>query len=177
MKRSMWVWCVAVALAGAVTVSAQDHLAVPVGGGDRGIDDLVPVAMGRLQVDVERADDADGNWPALSIAFEHEDESPRFLALSAKQDGLPDGLRRLNIRYRLALDEGDAPRMAIAFVERSGSFWFNVGREAVAGGFRDGRIPIGALRLAAFSEDESGQLEWADVERIWVGVVLPGKCA
>ena len=147
---------------------------LPLGGGPAGIEGLTaPLADGAQSTLVPDAKGDDGR-PIVLLALAKQDEERRFFPLEAKLRGDPTGARALQLRYRLALTAGQAPRPAFVAYEREGGVWFKVGQPAAVGEWTDGRLSLGSLRPAAFSQDASGALEWDQVEKVWVGFLFDG---
>jgi len=78
------------------------------------------------------------------------------------------------------LQAGPAPKAAVMVYERGGGVWFKVHNRPVAVSEAHGkalevctaRVPVTGLKQAAFSTDASGKLEWSDVEKVWIGLVM-----
>jgi hypothetical protein len=84
--------------------------------------------------------------------------------------------RALDLRYRLAPAPRTGVRFALLAYERGGGVWFRSGHPlAAADEFRECRFPLQGMRQTAFSQDASGQLEWDQIERLWVGVMVDGE--
>lgn len=122
-------------------------------------------------VDTQLRELGDGG---LQLSFRSREEARRLVAVESRPEGEPAGIRSLQLRCRLRLAEGHAPRLAAVFFEGDG-VWFKVSALPVpVGEWVEGRLPLTSLRRAAFSKDESGPLRWERVEKVWVGLVVDG---
>lgn len=112
---------------------------------------------------------------AASIKFEKTGNVRRMLALATKPAGALSPPRALALWGRVSLEQGEAPRLATVLFERGGGVWFRVsGTPLDLGESIETRMPLRSLREAGFSNDASGQLEWEQVEKVWVGLVMDG---
>lgn len=119
----------------------------------------------------------DQGGPALRVSFEKTGEERRLVAVEARLDTPPPAApRALDLRCRLTLGPGAVARPAVLVWERGGGVWYRLGKRvpASAGDLRDTRLSLQAMRQAAFSQDASGQLEWDQAERLWVGFAVDG---
>lgn len=111
----------------------------------------------------------------IATAFRKTGTERRLLAFEGRPAGNPEGAQTLRLRYSLQLDSGQAPRLAVVVFDADGGTWTRVGGTIPATtGPTDGVLSVATLRQAAFSEDKSGKLEWASVQRVWVGILLDG---
>ena len=183
MIATRWFGIVTASLVTAGALSAHGAVDVPLGGGPAGVEGLRLVPAGHVLSRMERLADADGGDAALKVTFTKEGDVRRFLALEASPVSPTPGAKALALRYRVSLTSGKPPRLAAVIWERrraggTGGAWFKVVptpvavAEGAAAEFTEGRISLRALRQAAFSDDASGQLEWQNVEKIWIGLVL-----
>jgi hypothetical protein len=112
----------------------------------------------------------------VSVNFEKTGEERRFVALEARLQQPLAAFRAVDLRYRLTADQPLTARLALVAYERGGGAWFRTSRPlastAVA---RDLRASLQALKPTSFSQDASKQLEWDQVERLWIGIVVDGK--
>ncbi|HQK94985.1 MAG TPA: hypothetical protein PLD23_15860, partial [Armatimonadota bacterium] len=160
----------------ALTASGQESAAVAVGG-DAGVAGLSLVSVGGVRASAGMAAPG-GDGATWLWQFRNTDTAPRLLALSAPFDGgLPEGMLSAQFRCSATLVEGNAPRLAVVLFEKGGACWFALGPTAPTAQVADASISLEPLRQAAFSTDESGQLEWGEVVRVWVGAVLEGRSA
>lgn len=112
---------------------------------------------------------------AATIRFEKTGDIRRMLALETKPAAALAPPRALALWGRVSLDQGEAPRLATVLFERGGGVWFRVSGTALdLGESIEARMPLRSLREAGFSNDASGQLEWDQVETVWVGLVMDG---
>jgi hypothetical protein len=149
----------------------------PLAGGAAGTDGLrLGIASG-AEVTFSVVDRADGDEAAAALAFTKESDEPRLVALAADCKGIPGDTRTLALRQRVKLTGKGSAQWTVAFFEEEGSCWYKSGAAAVAGdAFADLLMPIDTLRQAAFSQDGSGALERAAVNRVWIGLLLTGPC-
>lgn len=154
---------------------AQGDVNVPLGGGASGIEAFRPVPMSGLTAKLDTVPRADGDRAAVRLAFDKPGEERRFLALERPLTGLPAGTKALALRYRVALAQGAGPRLALVVFEKGGGVWFKVGATAAPlDDFSDGRLSVLSLSQAAFSDDDSGELEWDNLEKVWFGLIIDG---
>lgn len=153
----------------------QGEVTVPLGGGEEGIGELQLAQESNVPAAVERAPGEDSGEPSVRVSFGASGAEPRLLALSAPCSGLPDVIQSVDLRLRLSMDQGEAPRIAVALFEGDESCWFKVSHNTVElGRFVDLRLSVLGLKQAAFSDDTTGSLEWGAVSRVWVGLLLEG---
>jgi len=111
----------------------------------------------------------------VALRYSKTSQERRLLALQAKPEGDAEGAKTLNLKYRVQLLSGSAPKLALIVYDADGGSWYKVSSEpVVVDKMTDGRLSVTSLRQAAFSSDASGELEWANVEKVWVGVVIDG---
>lgn len=117
----------------------------------------------------------DQGGPAVRVTFAKTGEERRFVALETRPREALAAFKALDLRYRLAVGEPLAARFAVLAYERGGGAWFRSGNPVAATQeMRDCRFSLQGLRQAAFSQDASGQLEWDQVEKLWVGFLIDG---
>ena len=117
---------------------------------------------------------------AARIEFDKTGDVRRLLGLEAKLAEPMAAPKALEMEYSIALGSGPTPRPAAVVYERGGGAWFKVGNRAIVTGEVHGgtaelcrvRMPMGGLKEAGFSNDASGKLEWEQVERMWIGLVM-----
>jgi len=165
---------VCAAAVGMAAFAASD-VVVPLAGGPAGIDGLKLAALQGFSANMSRVAQADGQAPALKIAFAKTGEERRFLALEAlPEDGLP-ALQAADFRCRLSGAEQGKARPALMAFEPSGGAWYKLGRPLAAGNaFGNARFSLKGLHEAAFSDDANGQLDWNAVRKVWFGLVIDG---
>ncbi len=162
-----------VALTAAFAAGPVAALDFPFGAGSSGTKGLQIAPVGGVQAQLTYAR-ANGRAVAR-LSFAKSDRSRRLLAVRAPVTRKLAGIRSLKMTYRVDLKEGHAPKAVVAVFERDGAMWFHVLSQPLAvGRVAEVTIPCGSMRLAAFSRDESGQLEWSRVEKAWLGLVLDG---
>ena len=110
---------------------------------------------------------------AVSFAFKKTGEERRLLAVAGAPAGDATGAMAAEITYDLTLARGDAPRLAVIAWDQDGGSWYKVSaRPAAVGAGQSARVSIAGLTPTAFSTDRSGQLEWANVDRVWAGFIF-----
>jgi len=155
-----------------VAGAAAQDVAAPVGGGEAGIAGLKLVPLGGIEAKVEEGSVA--GEAVKSISFTKTEETRRLLALEGRPGDIPAGIKALEMRYRLTLEEGEA-RLAVVIYDDAGGAWYKTGNAEPAGEeLAVGRLPVASPRAAAFSQVES-DLDWSTVEKVWVGIVIDGK--
>lgn len=114
--------------------------------------------------------------PGTRVSYDKAGDERRLLALEARPGQPLPVCRALALRYRLSPAEGTVARLAALVWERGGGVWFRSGNPvAAAAEPRECRLSLQGMRQAAFSTDASGQLEWDQVERVWIGFMVDGK--
>ena len=152
------------ALAATATAPAAE---VSLIGGPAGFKSVRCVPMNEVTANAERATEA------LKVRFEKTGDIRRMLALEVRAKQALMEPRVLALRVQINLDQGDAPKPGIMLYERGGGVWYRVsGRAMMLGEETEIRMPMRNLREAAFSDDESGQLEWDQVEKVWVALLM-----
>ena len=138
-------------------------------GGSAGFKNVRCVPMNEVTANVERGAET------LKIRFEKTGDIRRMLALEVRPKQALMEPRSLALRVQINLDHGDAPKPGIMLYERGGGVWYRVsGRAMMLGEETEIRMPMRNLREAAFSDDESGQLEWDRIEKVWVALLMDG---
>jgi hypothetical protein len=124
---------------------------------------------------VDAAPGADGATAAVRVRYTKTSEERRLIALEAPVSADLTGLKAGELRYRLQITEGAAPRAGVVLFDGDGGSWYKVAAEPLKpGGFQDARLPLGNLQLASYAEDESGKLELNTVKRAWVALLVDG---
>ena len=150
----------------AVTASAT-AAEVSLIGGSAGFGGVRCVPMNEVTANAESGGEA------LKIRFEKTGDIRRMLALEVRPKQALMEPRVLALRVQIDLDDGDAPKPGIMLYERGGGVWYRVsGRAVMLGEETEIRMPMRNLRQAAFSDDEGGQLEWGQVEKVWVALLM-----
>lgn len=110
-----------------------------------------------------------------TVSFKKVSEERRLLAFSGTPAGDASGAKAVEIAYHLDLTKGNAPRVTVMAYEKDGGSWYKLSSApAVMGAEAKLRLSVAALTQTAFSNDASGQLEWANVSRVSVGFVFDG---
>jgi len=160
-------------------------LLVPVGSPARSaaecrLVNLRPAVYAGFQAELETVPNADEGRPAWQATFVKTGEERRLLALEGQLEASPIGVKALVLRYRLTLTQGEALRPAVVVFDQEGGSWYKVGGTPLeVGGFMDCRLSVAALRPTAFSPSSGraaplSRLDWNQVARVWVGVVVDG---
>lgn len=114
----------------------------------------------------------------VAFTFTKTGEERRLLAVQGTPAGNPSGALAAEISYQVTLTKGEAPRLAVIAWDKDGGSWYKVAAVPVRlGEASRGRISTAGLTQTAFSQDQSGQLEWGYVERLWVGFIFDGAAA
>lgn len=131
---------------------------------------LVPVNAVRTRATHEQ--------DALRITFAKADEHRRMLPLRARPAASAEGTRALAFRYRLVMQEGEAPRLAALVFDSDGASWLRLaGDLAPADELTDARVSLAALRPTSFSPQAGAGVAWDRVGEVWIGLVLDGPAA
>lgn len=110
----------------------------------------------------------------LRVTFDKPGDERRLVALEMRAP--PPTCKALTLQYRLTADPALTTRFTLIAYEGGGGAWFRSGTPLAAGpDVRDLRFSLQGLRQTAFSQDASGTLEWDQVERLWIGLVVDGK--
>lgn len=153
---------------------SQGEVNMPLGG-TSGVEGLTPVPIGGLKVKTEMVAGADGDRAALKVSFDKPGEERRFLALERPLKGMPTGTKAVAIRYRLKIEGAEAVRPALVVFEKGGGVWYKVAAPVEPSPeFTDGRLSVASLAQAAFSQDASGQIEWDNLDKVWLGLIIDG---
>lgn len=111
----------------------------------------------------------------VTVSFKKTGEERRFLAIEGVPVGNPTGAKTAELSYRLDLASGDAPRAAVLVYEKGGGSWYKLAAQPVAlGATLATRVSVAALVQTAFSADANKQLDWDQVDHLWVGFVFEG---
>ena len=111
----------------------------------------------------------------VTFTFKKTGEERRLLAVAGTPGGNLSGALAAEVKYQVSVTKGEAPRLAVIAWDKDGGSWYKVGARPVktdAAG--SGRISTAGLTQTAFSADASGQLEWGNVDRLWVGFIFDG---
>ncbi len=113
---------------------------------------------------------------AAKIRFNKTGDVRRMLALESKPGATMAAPKALVMQYSLQLQAGPAPKAAVVVYERGGGAWFKVQNRPIQAGKGSEvctvRVPVSGLKQAAFSNDASGKLEWSNVEKVWIGLIM-----
>ena len=112
----------------------------------------------------------------LTIQFKKDGAERRMVALKMKPSKKLFEQKGLDIEAKVKLSDGQTARPCVMFVEKNGGCWCRVGMPFTQDGFEKVRVNLAAsLRQAAFSHDENGKIDWADVVEVFMGAVVEGK--
>jgi len=175
--RTTTIMAILATLIVALGVAQGQSVNLPVGGGVCGIEGLKLVALNGVSAKMEMVSGVDAGKGALKVTFDKTGDERRLLVLEAGLKGNPTGARAVALRYRLTLQKGDAPKLAVVVYDDAGGSWFKIGGPALVGDFADGRISVAALRATAFSASAEAAPPWDRVKRAWVGLVIDGPTA
>lgn len=152
-------------------VRAQDNL-LPLGDGPNGIKGLTLIPLQGVKAELTPGADA------LKVTFAKEGEERRFVAFAAQREGIAFAPKALEASYSLTVKEADVSgiRLGLLLYEKGGGAWFKLGRPlAESATPTNMRFSVQSFREAAFSQDANGQLDWAEVNRLWFGLLVDGK--
>jgi hypothetical protein len=142
---------------------------------DVALTDLKPVLAAGVRVNVAVEPLTDAGRRVLRVRYSKTTEERRMVALAAPVDVDLTGLKAGELRYRLEVRRGAAPRLGFVLFDADGGSWYKVAGDTLqVGDFRTARLPLANLQLAAYAQDESGQLELNKVRRAWVALLLDG---
>lgn len=137
--------------------------------------DLKPVVTAGFAARVETVPGEDEGRAVVRVQYAKSGEERRMLALEALVTADLTGLKAGEVRYRLGVTEGSAPRLGFVLYDEDGGCWYKVGAEPLkVGGFQEVRLPLGSLQLASYAQDASGKLELDAVKRAWVALLVDG---
>jgi hypothetical protein len=156
------------------TVFAQ-AVSFALGGGASGLEGFRLAASGGMTVKLEGPGGAAGD--ALRLTFDKPGEERRLLALAAPLPlkGDASTTKAVEVTYRLSLEAGQPPRLALVAWEKGGGVWHKVaGEPLTVGEVASARLSVASLNQTVFSQDASGALEWNNLEELWLGVVIDG---
>ncbi|MBQ2335189.1 MAG: hypothetical protein II381_02695 [Victivallales bacterium] len=111
----------------------------------------------------------------LRIRFAKDGVERRMVAVKLKPVKKLLEQKGLDIEAKVKLAEGQTARPCAMFVEKDGGSWCRIGMPFPQDGFEKVRLNLFNLRQAAFSHDGNGKIDWADVEEIFIGMVVEGK--
>ncbi len=112
------------------------------------------------------------------LAFRKDGPERRLVAVQAAVPPLNFAPRSISVRCRLVLTKGEAPRLAVIIFKEGAGAWSAVAYQPLAPGqLTDVAFSVQAPVECQFSRDDTGQLEWEKVRRIWVGAILDGPAA
>jgi hypothetical protein len=134
------------------------------------------VSLAGVTAELTRSAPAQGG-PAVQVTFDKAGDERRFVALEVRPTAPLAACRALDLTYRLTAESPLTARFALIAYERGGGAWFRSGTPlpSTPAAAAELRLSLQALRQTAFSQDASGQLEWDQIERLWVGFVVDGK--
>jgi hypothetical protein len=101
------------------------------------------------------------------------------VAVSGVIESPPTGARVLALSSRLLMEDGRAPQLALLVLERDGGVWYRISRSAPPTD-RHGvvRIPLaGGFQRALFAADADTGVDWGQVERVWIALLVDGPAA
>ncbi len=111
----------------------------------------------------------------LTIQFKKDGIERRMIALKMKPVEKLLEQKGLDIEANVELAEGQTARPCVMFVEKDGGSWCRIGMPFPQNGFEKVRVNLASLRQAAFSHDENGKIDWANVTEMFIGAVVEGK--
>ena len=111
----------------------------------------------------------------LRIRFAKDGVERRMVAVKLKPVEKLLEQKGLDIEAEVKLAEGQTARPCVMFVEKDGGSWCRIGMPFPQNGFEKVRVNLFNMRQAAFSHDGNGKIDWADVEEIFIGMVVEGK--
>jgi hypothetical protein len=164
--RTAIMMAVMLALLNALTLPAAAQVQVPLSGLK-----VVPLAG------VEATVAPRGSALAV-VSFQKSGDERRLLALEGSLPHLPVAPKALEVAYTLTLKQGPAPRLAIIIFEKGGCSWYKLaGVPLQTGGAATTRLSVAALTPTAFSTAAGAPLDWAAVEKVWLGLVFDSPAA
>lgn len=147
---------------------------VGVGSGAKGIEGFGLVPTGGVTASLRVVEKADGPAPALVVRFRKKADVRRMVALAIPRKTIPEDAKVLELRCRVTLRQGHAPRPALILFEEDGGVWFKVGGNTLpADKFGLARVPL-SFREASFSEGKDHRLDRAHLRKLWLGFVFDG---
>jgi len=151
---------------------AGEHAVVPIGGKAAAVK-VVPLPG--VTVSLETIAQAEGEPPCVRVTFAKTGAERRLVAVEAAVVKAPVGLRALSARCQLCLKQGGEARLALVAFERDGGAWFKISASPLpVDKLTEVRLPLGSFRKAAFGRDDDEQVQWEQVEKVWLGLTLDG---
>ena len=114
-----------------------------------------------------------------ALHFAKQAAERRLLALEAPLAKAPGEVKALAVRYTLTMARGEAPRLALVAFEKDGGAWYRVSPTPMAASgieVAETRLPLAQFSRAAFAHDADDEMQWPQVQRLWLAFALDGSC-
>ena len=91
---------------------------------------VAPIAGVQATLDI--LDAGQGGGQALRLTFAKAGAERRFVAIEGKPEGDAAAAKALSVWYRLALVQGERPKLALVVFEKDGGAWFRTSAAPLA---------------------------------------------
>ena len=122
----------------------------------------------------------------VTVLFDKAGQERRFLRMEAVPGRKSRPVRTVEVRYRLTLSAGPAPRLAVVAFEAGGGAYFSIAPAPLeADRYATEQISMASPRPAAFSaarlsspkSDRDDRLRWDQLDKLWIGLVMDAPTA
>ena len=128
-----------------------------------------------VQATLDILDAGQGGGQALRLTFAKTGAERRFVAIEGKPEGDAAAAKALSVWYRLALAQGDRPKLALVVFETDGGAWFRTSAAPLALDTTcEARLPLTGFRRAEFGQDADTDAHLDQAVRFWVGLLFDG---
>ena len=108
------------------------------------------------------------------IRFKKDGAERRMIAMKLSPSMRWEEHLALDMKASIKLADGQKARPCVMLAEREGGSWFRIGMPFMQDGVEDVRLDLANPRLASFSRDENGKLDWQHVGEVYIGAVVEG---
>jgi hypothetical protein len=168
MRTLRWAACVAAVAWLAPAWAATGGRVEPLGDGPTGVVGLTLVPLAGVEA---KPVASAGPAAVRAFAVAKTGDERRLLALEVKPKGDLGWAKAIEVDCRLTGLDAAKAHLALVAWEQGGGAYYRIGASP---GEAPVRLPLDGARPAAFSQDADGKLDWAKVERLWLGVVIDG---
>ncbi|MBN1343705.1 MAG: hypothetical protein JXQ73_13540 [Phycisphaerae bacterium] len=145
-----------------------------------------------------RPEGKDTSAPLPMLFFSKKGSDRRLVPLEIERPELSADTRAIELEYELFMMEGREPKLALLLFDKQGGAWLEIRQQPLLAHYykereedvkaewarrqahpdsRDmmsskARLPLNSLRRAAFSGSETTEIDWSQVDRAWIGMIL-----